>query len=60
MKIFLLLRTLATWLRDDRTQSDREGANDWYRDPLSHPALEAMGLDELADLPFDPRTVCRQ
>jgi hypothetical protein len=24
----------------------------WLRDPLSHPALEAMSERELADLPF--------
>ncbi|ATU92562.1 hypothetical protein [Phyllobacterium zundukense] len=60
MKIFLLIRALAMWLCNDLTQSDRDPAHDWYRDPLSHPALEAMGLDELADLPFDPRAVCRQ
>jgi hypothetical protein len=48
------------WLRNGLTQSDRDPANDWYRDPLSHPALEAMELDELADLPFDPRAVHRQ
>lgn len=26
---------------------------DWRRDPLAHPALEAMSVRELADLPFD-------
>ncbi|PSH63916.1 MULTISPECIES: hypothetical protein [Phyllobacterium] len=60
MKIFLLIRGLEMWLRNGLTQSDRDPANDWYRDPLSHPALEAMELDELADLPFDPQAVHRQ
>ncbi len=27
---------------------------DWGRDPLSHPELRAMSLQELADLPFAP------
>ena len=36
----------------------------WLRDPLSHPAIEAMAERERADLPFDrgrvapPRTAC--
>jgi hypothetical protein len=25
----------------------------WYRDPLSHPAVDRMSERELADLPFD-------
>ncbi|MBZ9654140.1 hypothetical protein [Phyllobacterium lublinensis] len=54
MKIFSLLQVLSQWFRSaDETA-------DWYSDPLSHPVLEAMRLDELADLPFDPRNICRQ
>ena len=26
----------------------------WLRDPLSHPDLERMTLEQLADLPFPP------
>jgi hypothetical protein len=34
---------------------------DWRRDPLSHPALEAMSLVELADLPARQlRSCCRE
>ena len=33
------------------------GADDWRRDPLSHPDLRRMSLRELADLPFDPRDI---
>ncbi|NIA71018.1 hypothetical protein HBA54_20675 [Pelagibius litoralis] len=29
----------------------------WRRDPLSHPALQAMSQRDLGDLPFDPRVV---
>lgn len=29
----------------------------WWRDPLSHPDLQKMSLDQLADLPFDPRVI---
>ena len=32
--------------------NDGADANDAYRDPLAHPALTAMSLRELADLPF--------
>lgn len=33
----------------------------WLRDPLSHPALEAMNLSELADLPPSAlRSYCRE
>ncbi len=31
----------------------------WHRDPLSHPALQAMSQRELGDLPFDPGRVAR-
>lgn len=60
MKIFFLIRAL--WHEraapvDPREDEPKDG---WQRDPLSHPALAAMGLDQLADLPFDPRAVCRQ
>ena len=30
----------------------------WCSDPLSHPELEQMSLDQLADLPFDPTRIC--
>jgi hypothetical protein len=60
MKIFSLYRIFVLWLSDDQAMPDRDPANDWCRDPLSHPALQAMRLDELADLPFDRCTVCRQ
>lgn len=33
---------------------------DWWRDPLSHPALAAMSPRELADLPFNRRYRLRQ
>ena len=60
MKIIFLIRAL--WrgceVRVDTRES--ESMADWQRDPLSHPTLEMMGLDQLADLPFDPRAVCRQ
>ncbi|NTS30428.1 hypothetical protein HQ945_04100 [Phyllobacterium sp. BT25] len=59
MKIFFLMRifwrsAIAKWEHGDSEILD------WQRDPLSHPVLDAMGLDELADLPFDARSVCRQ
>lgn len=34
---------------------------DWMRDPLSHPAVDAMSLSELADLPARQlRSCCRE
>jgi hypothetical protein len=59
MKIFFLMR--AIWLSGDpkRDRAQHETL-DWYRDPLSHPAIDAMRLDQLADLPFDARSVRRQ
>ena len=33
----------------------KAGPESWRRDPLSHPALQAMSQRELGDLPFDPR-----
>ncbi len=27
----------------------------WRSDPLSHPVLQSMSQEELADLPFEPR-----
>ena len=59
MKIFFLMRIFWQSAVAKRVHGDGEILN-WQRDPLSHPVLEAMGLDELADLPFDARSVCRQ
>lgn len=36
-----------------------EEADRWRRDPLSHPDIVAMSERELADLPFEPRSVCK-
>lgn len=32
--------------------ADAETRLHWFRDPLSHPAIEAMSQRELGDLPF--------
>jgi hypothetical protein len=38
--------------------NDRER---WLRDPLAHPAIDAMSLNELADLPVQAlRSCCRE
>lgn len=31
----------------------KEASEEWLRDPLSHPAIRAMSMTQLADLPFD-------
>jgi hypothetical protein len=55
MKFFSIIPALGRNLFepvDDRSVGDEQ---DWRRDPLSHPVLEAMSPRELADLPFDRR-----
>jgi hypothetical protein len=53
------MTNLFTWLRrlKDSWQADWDDAacRERARDPLSHPALQRMTLEELADLPFDRR-----
>ncbi|HMF68294.1 MAG TPA: hypothetical protein VK602_11865 [Phyllobacterium sp.] len=60
MKIFFLIRAWTTWLRGGQDKPGDDTAANWNRDPLAHPTLQAMDLDQLADLPFDPWAVCRQ
>ncbi|RCW87798.1 hypothetical protein C7476_101567 [Phyllobacterium bourgognense] len=60
IKIFLPLMSYISWVLDQQLYSGGEAEFDWQRDPLAHPTLQAMDLDQLADLPFDPRAVCRQ
>ena len=40
-----------------RAAEARHAGCRWRRDPLSHPALQAMSQRELGDLPFDPRAI---
>jgi hypothetical protein len=58
MKIFFLLRALIARFCGGQIESG-DAESSWQRDPLAHPTLQAMDLDQLADLPFDPRAVCR-
>ncbi|MBZ9604480.1 hypothetical protein [Phyllobacterium chamaecytisi] len=60
MKIFFLLRALIARFCGGQIESGDDAESNWQRDPLAHPTLQAMDLDQLADLPFDPRAVCRQ
>ena len=48
MKIISILRGLSIKPSDE----DLERRAEWLRDPLAHPALDAMSERELADLPF--------
>lgn len=51
MKFFSMIPALGRSLLDaDETADD---ADDFRRDPLSHPAISAMSMRELADLPFN-------
>jgi hypothetical protein len=49
------LQRLAERMFRFRSYATRE-ADDihWKRDPLFHPALQKMTLNQLADLPFEP------
>jgi len=44
-----------------RSSSSSRGDDQWLRDPLAHPVLDAMSLNELADLPVQAlRSCCRE
>lgn len=47
--MFATVRNFLVGSRTERTQADETS---WLRDPLSHPVLERMTPDELADLPL--------
>lgn len=50
MKIFSIL---AGWFEPREDPRMREAdASRWLRDPLAHPAIEAMSQREVADLPM--------
>lgn len=52
----LNLHTLIGRLRHSKSRlldNSRQCARPWAEDPLSHPALRNMTLEQLADLPFD-------
>jgi len=52
LNLDLILKKLPlTWLY--RRQRRVPDAEQWRRDPLSHPALSRMTPHELADLPFN-------
>jgi hypothetical protein len=50
-------RALREWASAGSSDDDTE---EWRRDPLSHPALRAMSLTQLADLPFDPYCISNE
>ena len=45
----LLMDKVSRWLRD---KGERDAAERWHCDPLSHPALAAMDQAQLGDLPL--------
>ncbi len=47
-----LLSKFRRQLDANRAIFAEEACLHWFRDPLSHPALEAMNERELGDLPF--------
>lgn len=47
-----MLKFLLSLLIQPRQTDPQALALQWMRDPLSHPALQAMNERELADLPF--------
>ncbi|TQV82275.1 hypothetical protein FKG95_08645 [Denitrobaculum tricleocarpae] len=48
---------LLFWVVTGRSNGQFPSHNTWYRDPLSHPDLQKMSLNALADLPFDPLAI---
>ena len=50
MKIFSMIGDLGKALF--QPADDASEIESWQRDPLSHPDIAAMGLRDLADLPF--------
>jgi hypothetical protein len=47
-----MFETIRNILTGSPTARARTEASEWLRDPLSHPVLERMTPDELADLPL--------
>lgn len=44
-----------------RSSAKNSDGERWARDPLAHPAIHAMNLNELADLPVQAlRSCCRE
>jgi hypothetical protein len=53
MRILRLLTQKLRRIRDRSPEKVRDCWRDeWSRDPLSHPAVRNMTLEQLADLPF--------
>jgi|GEM_PF-3032841 len=50
-------QTLIRRLRRPKSRTPDADPHRWRRDPLSHPDLQRMSLQELADLPFDPTRI---
>jgi len=59
-----MLNSLKTWMKRLRRPVGRRPEDDgyeaWCRDPLSHPQLRNLSERQLADLPFDPKAICRR
>jgi len=61
MKVFLSVAAFFRRFRNElrAAAADFHEQENWRHDPLSHPALAAMGERDLADLPFEPKSVWR-
>ena len=53
MKLLESLKRLLTGDEAIVANTHLPSCSAWYRDPLSHPAVDRMSERELADLPFD-------
>ena len=50
--MFNIFYILNPWRKSSPSVQLRSGDADWCSDPLSHPVIRAMDINELADLPF--------
>ncbi len=57
LNLFQSIAGLLFWVVTGRNNGQFAADNSWYCDPLSHPDLEKMSLNALADLPFDPMAI---
>ena len=51
------LKTLVRPLLGRTGPTDATARRSWCSDPLSHPDLQSMSLNQLADLPFEPARI---
>ncbi len=59
LNLHTISRILLRFFSAPAESSTLDRDEEWERDPLSHPAVQRMSLEQVADLPFD-RGACRE